>query len=480
MKVLYVASEAAPFVKTGGLADVAGSLPEALAELNLEVTVVIPKYGQIPWDLVEQMEHVGHFFVDLGWRHQYAGIFSLEKGGVRYLFVDNQYYFHRNSIYGQVDDGERFIFFSKAVVQMMRWLGESFDLIHCNDWHTGLIPLYIRDFAQGDLYYRNIKSVFTIHNLKYQGVFPRDILGEVAGLSDMYAHQEGLGYYDAVNFMKGGIVYADQVTTVSPTYSKEILHTYFGETLEYTLRARTYKLHGIINGIDNNIHNPKTDSLLAANYSSKNLDGKKLCKAELKRLARLSGEDYPIIGVVSRLVAMKGIDLITHIMDELMELPIHMVLIGTGERRYEEAFRYYEEHYPGKFTAFLTFDEAKSHAIYAGSDYLLMPSLKEPCGISQLIAMRYGTLPIVRETGGLKDTVVPYNEYTGEGTGFSFTNINAHELLFTVKKALELARDKKAHRALMIQAMEANHSWNSSSREYKIIYESMMSLFQKI
>ncbi len=475
MKILYVASEATPFIKTGGLADVAGSLPQALQREGIDVTVVIPKYGQIPWEYNGEMEHIGHFFVDLGFRHQYAGVFQWIRDGVRYLFIDNQFYFHRPNVYGEGDDGERFIFFNKAVVQMIGWLDEAFDVVHANDWHTGLIPLYIRDFAIGDPRYKKIKSVYTIHNLKYQGVFPREILMEVGGLSENYIREDTMAFYDQINMMKAGIVFADHVTTVSATYAKEIMTAFFGEGLEGVLRAQSFKVSGIVNGIDLETYDPSTDPHIKANYSVDDLSGKKTNKQELRRIAGLAdSKDVPIIAFVSRLVSMKGLDLIAHIMDEMMQLDVQMVLLGTGERRYEEMFRYFNELFPSKFRAFLTFDEKKSHTLYAGADLLMMPSLKEPCGISQLIAMRYGTLPIVRETGGLKDTVIPYNKHTGEGTGFSFANINAHELLFTVKKALALYEDEEAWESVVKQAMNANHSWDESSKKYIEIYEDIV------
>lgn len=476
MKILYVASEAAPFIKTGGLADVAGSFPKALKENGTDIRVVMPLYSSISEEYRKNMKKVGFFYVELGWRRQYAGVLSLEHEGVIFYFIDNENYFKRYNIYGEMDDYERFIFFSKAATILPRYLYFKPDVIHCNDWHSGLVPLYIKDFARGDGFYREIKSVFTIHNIKYQGIFPNHILDDVAGLSREYYNEYALKQYDNINFMKAGIVYSDFLTTVSKSYAGEVQNSYFGEGLEETLRGNAYKFRGIVNGIDYSIYDPLKDKNLAKNYSKTNLAKKKENKLALQRLYNLpEREDIPVIAMVSRLVAMKGLDLVRHILDELLaQDDIQFVLLGTGDKEYEDMFRYFQGKYPEKVASRIYFNEKESHLIYAGADMLLMPSMAEPCGISQLIALRYGTIPIVREVGGLKDTVIPYNEYSGEGNGFSFANFNAHEFLFIIRKALNLYQYKDKWEKLMIQAMDSKHDWDESSKEYLQLYSSLI------
>lgn len=475
MKILYVASEAAPFIKTGGLADVAGSFPKALKENGCDIRVVIPLYSSISEDYRKNMKEVGFFYVDLGWRRQYAGVLSLEHEGVTFYFLDNEYYFKRYNIYGEVDDHERFIFFSKAAAMLARYLYFKADIIHANDWHTGLVPLYIKDFARGDGFYREIRSIFTIHNLKYQGIFPGHILADMTGLSWEYYTDSGLKQFDNINLMKAGIVYSDKLTTVSKSYAGEVQNPYFGEGLEDVLRDQAYKFSGIVNGIDYSIYDPAKDKNIGVNYDKTSLSKKKENKLALQRLYNLpEREDLPVLGMVSRLVAMKGLDLVRHMLDELLQEDIQFVLLGTGDREYEDMFKYFQGKYPDKVASRIYFNEKESHLIYAGADMLLMPSMAEPCGISQLIALRYGTAPIVREVGGLKDTVVPYNEYTGEGNGFSFTNFNAHDLLFTIKRALELYKDKDKWEKLMVQAMDSKHDWDQSSKEYLKLYSDLL------
>lgn len=475
MKILYAAAESSPFMKTGGLADVAGSLPLSLKAQGHDIRVVMPLYSKIDEKYKMDMEFLGHFFIDLGWRHKYVGVFSYENGDVTYYFIDNTDYFHRDNIYGEVDDGERFIFFTKAVAQMIRFLDFKPDIVHSNDWHTGLLSLYIKDFAKGDEFYKGIKTVYTIHNMKYQGVFPTSILEDVAGLSINYNHEDGLKFYDSINMMKAGIVYCDLLTTVSSTYSDEIKNSYFGEQLEGIIRKNAYKLHGVVNGIDYNIYNPEKDKNIEVNYNIKTLDKKQENKLALQRLVNLPQRaDVPVIGMVTRLVAMKGLDLVRYVLDELLQEDIQFVLLGTGDREYEELFQYFQYVYPDKVAARIYFNEEHSHKIYAGSDIFLMPSLAEPCGISQLISLRYGTVPLVRETGGLNDTITPYNKYTGEGNGFSFKNQNAHELLFTIKDALNLYKDKEAWRKLMISGMRSKNDWDESSKEYIRLYSEIL------
>ncbi|MDR7869667.1 MAG: glycogen synthase GlgA [Tissierellaceae bacterium] len=475
MKVLYVSSEASPFIKTGGLADVAGSFPKALKQNGCDIRVVLPLYSSISHEYRLRMKNIGFFYVELGWRRQYAGVLSLEHEGVTFYFIDNEYYFKRYNIYGEIDDHERFIFFSKAATILPRYLFFKPDIVHANDWHTGLIPLYIKDFAKGDGFYKEIKSVFTIHNLKYQGVFSDFVLEDVAGLSREYFREDGLKFYDSINLMKAGIVYCDRLTTVSGSYAVEIKTDYFGERLDGILRSQEYKLSGIVNGIDYDIYNPLTDKNLVKNFDSNSLSNKVENKKELQRIYNLPvREDVPLLSMVTRLVAMKGLDLVRFILDELLQEDVQLVLLGTGDKEYENMFRYFQEKYPEKVASRIYFNEKESHLIYGGSDIFIMPSLAEPCGISQLIALRYGTIPVVREVGGLKDTVIPYNEYTGEGNGFSFANFNAHELLSTIKRALSLYQDKDKWNKLVNQAMEAKHDWDESSKEYLKLYSSLM------
>ncbi len=471
MKIFYMTSESTPFIKTGGLADVSGSLPKSFAQVGHDVSVVLPLYGQISYEHREKMEYVGSYFVDMEWRRQHVGVFKLELDNVKYYFIDNEFYFKREGIYGLGDDGERFIYFSRAAVSLLRFLDEKPDIVHANDWHTGLIPLYIKDFAKGDYFYDKIKTAYTIHNIKYQGIFSAKIL-PLTGLSAAYFHEDGIKYYDAINMMKAGIVYCDLLTTVSETYAHEITYPYFGEGLDGIIRKHQRKLVGIVNGIDYDKYNPKTDKLINYNFNQKNLDNKVKNKLELQKMFNLpERKDVPMISMVTRLADLKGIDLLDYILGEMLQLDIQFVVLGTGESRFEDMLRFYERIFKDKMSARIYFNENESHKIYAGSDLYLMPSIAEPCGISQLIAMRYGTLPIVRETGGLVDTVEPYNKYTGEGTGFRFSNINAHELLFTIKEAIEVYKDKEKFNKIITSAMEKDFSWNTSRDEYIKYYE---------
>lgn len=475
MKILYAAAESSPFMKTGGLADVAGSLPLSLKKQGHDIRVVMPLYSKIKEEYKDNMDHIGHFFVDLGWRHKYVGVFSYTIEGVIYYFIDNMDYFNRDNIYGESDDGERFTFFTKAVAELMEFLDFKADIVHSNDWHTGLLSLYIKDFAKGNDFYSGMRTVFTIHNMKYQGVFPASILEDIAGLSRGYYHEDGLKFYDNINMMKAGISYCDLLTTVSKTYSEEIKDDYYGEQLEGIIKKNEYKLHGVVNGIDYNIYNPETDKNIDVNYTVSTLDKKVANKTALQKLFNLPiNEDIPVLGMVTRLVAMKGLDMVRYILDELLQEDIQFVLLGTGEKEYEDLFNYFQSVYPEKMASRIYFNESQSHKIYAGTDLFIMPSLAEPCGISQLISLRYGTVPLVRETGGLKDTVRPYNKYTGEGNGFSFKNQNANELLFTIKEALNLYKDKTKWRELMISGMNSKNDWEESSKEYIRLYNEIL------
>lgn len=476
MKILFTTSESVPFLKTGGLADVAGSLPIYLKKSGVDIRVVMPLYSKISEEYKSKMDYIGFFYVDLGFRHQYVGVFSYTYKDVIYYFIDNEYYFKRDNIYGEADDGERFIFFSKAVTILPKYLDFKVDIIHSNDWHTGLVSLYREDFAKGDSFYGDIKTVHTMHNLKYQGIFPESILQDVAGLSSSYYNEDGLKYYDSINMMKAGIVYSHLLTTVSRTYAQEIKNSFFGEGLEGIIRDHAGKLRGIVNGIDYDDYNPETDKKISKTYNLKSIEKKKENKLALQKKYGLRvDEDIPVISMVSRLVAMKGLDLVENIMEELLQEDVQFVMLGTGDKKYEDMFLHFQNKYPEKMAARVYFDEAEAHLIYAGSDIFVMPSMAEPCGISQLISLRYGTIPIVREVGGLKDTVNPYNMYTGEGNGFTFKNFNAHELLFAIKRALFLYKDEAIWSNLIKEAMNSKNDWEQSSKEYIELYKNLIS-----
>lgn len=475
MKVLFAASEAAPFLKTGGLADVAYALPKALKRIAVDVRVILPKYGKISDKFKSKMKKVAEFKVQVGWRNQYCGLETLEHDGVTFYFIDNEYYFKREEPYGHFDDGEIFTFFSRAVLESIKYL-EDFkpDVIHCNDWHTGIIPLFLKTHYAYDVRYQGIKTIYTIHNLKYQGVFSRAILGELLNLDDSFYTEDKIKFYDGVSFMKAGIMYSDIVNTVSKSYSEEIRTPYFGENLDGLLNGISYKLYGIVNGIDYEEHNPLTDKHIFKQYDKETLDYKVVNKLKLQEELGLPiREDVPMIGLVSRLVSQKGLDLITRVIDDILRLDVQFVVVGTGDKSYEDMFRYYNYKYKKKMFGYIGFDNKLAGQVYAGSDMFLMPSQFEPCGIGQLIALRYGTLPIVRETGGLKDTVIPYDKYKGTGNGFSFTNYNAHDMLHVIEQAVELYKDKKVWRKLQENAMDSEISWKESALKYKELYNKL-------
>ena len=472
MNILFLTSESVPFIKTGGLADVAGALPKELKKKGVDIRVVMPLHKGIDSSYREKMEKITEFYVDLDWKHQYAGVYQLEWDGVIYYFIDNLEYFDRDGLYGFDDDAERYIFYSKACTLLPKEINFKPDIIHSNDWHTAMVNVFVNDFRQGDSYYEDIRTLFTIHNLKYQGVFNADYLA-LAGLDEKYFNENDLKYFDAINFMKGGIVHATHVNTVSENYAREIQYPFYGEGLDGIIREYNFKLDGIVNGIDFEVWDPKTDKNLAKNYDVKSIDDKYVNKKEVQKLYDLpQREDVPVFAIVSRLNEMKGMDLVRYILEELLQEDIQLIVLGTGDYTYEEMFKYFEWKYPEKVAARIYYNDKESHDIYAGSDFYLMPSISEPCGISQLIAMRYGSLPIVREAGGLKDTVIPYNEYTGEGTGYSFANINAHELLFAAKNAIDVYNNKKdTHRHLIENAMKQKNDWEKSSEKYMEMYE---------
>ena len=474
MKILFVSPEVAPFIKTGGLADVAGSLPQALAREGQEVKVILPLYEGVGEDWRAEMTFLKHFNVTLSWRQVYCGLFELERDGVTYWFVDNEYYFKRWQIYGHFDDCERFAYFCRAVLESMGQLDFSPDVIHCNDWQTALVPVYLLEERYRIPQLGHTKTVFTIHNIEYQGRYGDQVLQDVIGLDRSYLNEGMLAYFGDVNLMKGAIMASNFLTTVSPTYAQELCTPFYGRGLDGVIHQHSGKLEGILNGIDVELYDPATSTGLAANFTPKALvKGKNACKLALQQAVGLQeNPDVPIIGCVSRLVGHKGFSLITDVLHDIMGMDVQMVVLGTGDWQYEEAFRHAQSQYPGRFAAQLTYSAPLSTMIYAGADLFLMPSVSEPCGLSQMIAMRFGAVPVVRETGGLKDTVTPYNKFTGEGRGFTFANISAGDMLWVLREAVELyASNKKAWRAIQRAGMTADFSWDHSARQYLDIYQ---------
>lgn len=475
MQIVFASAECAPFVKTGGLGDVAGSLPAALVRAGAEVIVMVPKYATIKDEYKAQMEHFSDFYVSLGWRNEYCGLEKLEHDGVTYMFIDNERYFARDYPYGFFDDGERFAFFSKAITESLQHLPAGFecDILHCNDWQTALAPVFLREFYQGLPLYDRVKTVFSIHNVAFQGQFSDTVMEDILGVAHIPAAASQLRC-DAcsINYMLGALRYADAITTVSPTYAGEIQTPEFGEGLDGVLRERSYALQGILNGIDVAGFDPATDKRIAANYTVEDRSGKAVCKAKLQEELGLEvRDDRPLMVMVTRLTRQKGLDLVMYALDRILSGGVQVAVLGTGDRDYEDGLRYFQDKYPGTMAARIEFDPALSQRMYAAADMFLMPSKFEPCGLSQIIAMRYGTLPIVRETGGLKDTVIPYNEFTGEGTGFSFTNFNGDEMGDAVFRAARLFWDnREAWNQLVTQAMSQDFSWTRSADKYLDLY----------
>lgn len=471
MQIVFASAECAPFVKTGGLGDVAGSLPAALVRAGAEVIVMVPKYATIKDEYKAQMEHFSDFYVSLGWRNEYCGLEKLERDGVTYMFIDNERYFARDYPYGFFDDGERFAFFSKAITESLQHLPAGFecDILHCNDWQTALAPVFLREFYQGLPLYDRVKTVFSIHNVAFQGQFSDTVMEDILGVAHIPAAASQLRC-DAcsINYMLGALRYADAITTVSPTYANEIQTPEFGEGLDGVLRERSYALQGILNGIDVAGFDPATDKRIAANYTVEDRSGKAVCKAKLQEELGLEvRDDRPLMVMVTRLTRQKGMDLVMYALDRILSGGVQVAVLGTGDRDYEDGLRYFQDKYPGTMAARIEFDPALSQRMYAAADMFLMPSKFEPCGLSQIIAMRYGTLPIVRETGGLKDTVIPYNEFTGEGTGFSFSNFNGDEMGDAVFRAARLFWDNRdAWNQLVTQAMSQDFSWTRSADKY--------------
>ncbi|MBQ9942811.1 MAG: glycogen synthase GlgA [Clostridia bacterium] len=477
MKILFTASECVPFCKTGGLADVVGALAPVLAKKGHDVRVMIPLYSMIPQDYVSQMKHVLDFEVELGWRKQYCGIEALEKDGVTYYFIDNKYYFGRSYIYGMGgDEYERYGFFDRACLNALTLLDFAPDILHAHDWQAGMIPALLKIQYQHLPFYAGIKTVFTIHNLQYQGIFGIPEVQDVLGLGDEVFTNDKLECYGCANFMKAALVYSDEITTVSPSYAEEIQTAYYGERMEGLLRARKHSLSGVLNGIDVGEYDPANDPLIPARYTVDDMSGKAVCKAELqKELGLEVNADVPVISLITRLSNQKGLDLIDRVIGEIMAENVQLVVLGMGDARYVNLFSWAEQHYPGRVAARFRMDGALAHRIYAASDMFLMPSQFEPCGLSQMIALRYGTLPIVRETGGLRDTVLSYNEANNAGNGFTFFNYNAHDMLFTIRRALMFYnKNKEVWKMLQKRGMEGDYSWAHSAETYLSLYQDML------
>ena len=473
-KVLFVASEGVPFIKTGGLADVVGSLPKYLNKDEFDVRVILPKYMCMKEEMKNRLNYMTHFYMDLGWRSQYVGVLETVYDGVQFYFIDNEYYFAGFKPYGNIyEDVEKFAFFSKAALSALPVIGFRPDIVHCHDWQTGLIPVFLKDKFHDGEFFASMKSIMTIHNLKFQGVWDMKTVKNITGLSDYYFTPDKLEAYGDANYLKGGLVYADAITTVSPTYAEEIKTPFYGENLNGLMCARAHDLRGIVNGLDYNEWNPYTDPMITKNYNAHNFRKEKIKNklALQKELGLAQNKDAFMIGIVSRLTDQKGFDLITYMMEEMCQQDWQIVVLGTGEERYENMFRHFAWKYPEKVSANIYYSEDMSHKIYASCDAFLMPSLFEPCGLSQLMSLRYGTLPIVRETGGLKDTVIPYNEFEGTGTGFSFTNYNAHEMFNTIRYAHSVYVNKKREwNKLIDRAMAQDFSWKASADKYAELY----------
>lgn len=472
--VMFVASEGLPFVKTGGLADVIGALPKRLAENdNYDVSVIMPLYAQIDASVRSRMSFVGNFNVGLAWRNQYCGLFTLREGKVTYLFIDNEYYFKRDNLYGYFDDGERFAFFSKAVLDSLGYLGYYPDVLHCNDWQTAATVIYLHSLYAGKFGFDRIKTVFTIHNIEYQGKYGMETA------SDLFGFPESIGWaieFDGcLNLMKGAIELTDYLTTVSPTYANEIKNPYFSHGLDGIINRNAAKLKGILNGIDEELNNPATDGALFKNYSEKDMGGKAVCKEELQKMLGLPvRSDVPVIAMISRLVAHKGLDLVKRVLDELLCEDVQVIVLGKGDVDYENFFKYMETRYKGKCRALIAFNKDMASKLYSGADILLMPSRQEPCGLSQMIACRYGTVPVVRRTGGLADSIIAHNDSRDGGNGFAFTNYNAHEMLYVIKDAIFTFGNKPEWNGIVKRAMESDFSWEKSAREYESVYDKLI------
>lgn len=471
MKVLFAASEGTPFAKSGGLADVIGSLPKAMRELGVDARVVLPKYEEIPDNFRHKMKPIYRTTVPVGWRNQYCGVEYLEYNGVPFYFIDNEYYFKRPGLYGYGDEAERYAFFCRAVLEIIPHINFKPHVIHSHDWHTGMVSPLLKAHYSKDPFYKGMGTVFTIHNLRYQGVFPREVLADLLDLDDSYFTADKLEFYGKVNFMKGGVVFSDVINTVSKSYAEEIKTPYFGENLDGLLSYRSKDLYGIVNGIDYSEFNPYTDPHIFYPYDSKSLEIKAKNKMELQRNHGLPvSEKIPLTAIISRLTSQKGIDLIARVLEEILSMEGQLIVLGAGDEQYEHLFKDAAWRHPDKLAINIMYDEKLAHQIYSGADLILMPSQFEPCGLGQLIAMSYGTIPIVRETGGLKDTVVPYNEQTGEGNGFTFTNYNAHDMLYTIERAYKYYQ-QPVWKKLQEKTMSIDYSWKESAKQYQELYQ---------
>ncbi|WP_413308017.1 glycogen synthase GlgA [Bacillus sp. 1P10SD] len=476
MKVLFAVSECGPFAKSGGLADVAGSLPKELKNLGTDVRVILPKYGTISEEYKMEMKKIKEFTVPVGWRNQYCGIEELTYQGVTYYFVDNEYYFKRENLYGYYDDGERFAYFNRAVLETIAQLNFFPDVMHCHDWHTAMIPFLLRTEYYKRKGYGLIKTMFTIHNLQFQGIFPKEVLSDLLGLDYQVFRPNTLEFFGNVNFMKGALVAADKITTVSPTYKEEIQTPVFGEKLDGLLRERNEDLLGILNGIDEDFYNPAKDELIYQTYTATTLEKKSINKSEIqKRFDLPQSAGTPLLVMISRLTKQKGLDLVKCVLRDLLQEEIQIIILGTGDYEYEEHLRQAARIYPEKLKVYTGFNEELAHKLYAAADLFLMPSLFEPCGLGQLIAMKYGAVPIVRETGGLNDTVHAWNEFTGEGNGFSFKNFNAHDMLYTIQRAVSFYHDRDVWETIVTQAMKMDYSWAQSAFRYNQLYAELIS-----
>ena len=477
MKILFATSECMPFVKTGGLADVVGALPREILKAGEDVRVILPLYKAIGTEWREKMQHVLYFYVNLGWRRQYVGIETLEYAGITYYFVDNEQYFGRDYIYGMGgDEGERFAFFCRAVMEALPKIDFIPDVLHCNDWQTGLIPvLHKLQYKQLELF-ANIKTVYTIHNLQYQGLFPIDTIEDLLYLGNLAYTSDALEFYGMCSCMKGGIVFSDEITTVSPTYSQEIQTAYYGERLDGLLRSRVDHLSGILNGIDTEEYDPEKDPALVKNYTADSFDAKVENKLALQRELGLTvNADIPMIAMITRLSGQKGLDLVECVLPEIMNTGAQLVVLGMGESRYVDLFSWAQWKYPQQVSANFQMNHVLSHKLYAAADLFLMPSLFEPCGLSQLISLRYGTLPITRETGGLRDTVLAYNEYTGDGNGFTFLYYNAHDMLHVIENAVKMLHEQRdVFNGLAIRAMKGQYGWDQSAKKYLELYGKLL------
>ncbi|WP_297404408.1 glycogen synthase GlgA [uncultured Cetobacterium sp.] len=477
INILFITSESDPFIKVGGLGDVSYALPKALKKIGVNIKVILPNHGTIKNKFKKEMKFVSSFSVPVGWRDQKASLFYLKYNNIDFYFIDNEYYFKRHIPYGNYDDGEIFSFFSRATLESIKYIPNfKPNILHCNDWHTAIIPVLLKEFYSHLNLYKNIKTIFTIHNLKYQGVFNPTVLQDLLGLNNSYFSEDKLKFYDNISFMKGGLNYSDIITTVSDSYAKEIMYPFFGENLDGLIYHLKDKIFGIINGIDYSLYNPRNDSYISNTYGITNYLEKVKNKTSLQKKLNLPiNENVFVIGLVSRLVSQKGLDLIKRVLDEILNLNIQFIILGSGDLQYEDLFSYYSQIYPDKLSANITFSSSLAKEIYAGCDLFLMPSLFEPCGIGQLIAMRYGTVPLVRSVGGLKDTVFPFDKTTKKGNGFTFHSYNAHDMLSSIENAYNLYyTDKKSWNILIKSCMRFNCNWNESAKKYKSLYSSLI------